>query len=132
MSWLDDISAIRENGPTLWDSLVSIIERDIQEFNKSAGSDSKRTITFQRSLPYGLLADSPFFSRQLMVWMDIEKHAVLFTIAPDKEFVGTLHIRVLADKNLCLWKEDKLLSLEDASHLLLRLILTETARGHAL
>jgi hypothetical protein len=131
MSWLDDISAIRENGPTLWDSLVSIIERDIQEFNKSASSESKRTITFQRSLPYGLLADSPFFPLQLFVWMDIEKHAVLFTIAPDKEFVGTLHIRVLADKNLCLWKEDKLLSLEDASHLLLRL-LTETARGHAL
>jgi hypothetical protein len=132
MSWLDDISAIRENGPTLWESLVSVIERDIQEFNKSADSDPKRTITFQRSLPHGLLVDSPFFPRQLLVWLDLDKHGVLFTIAPDKEFVGTLHIRVLADKNLCLWKEDKLLSLDEASHLLLRLILTEAARGQAL
>jgi hypothetical protein len=131
MSWLDDIKAVRAAGPALWDALASIIERDIQEFNKSANFDPDRTIKFARSLPAGLLINSPYFPSQLLVWFDIDKHSVVFMTLPAKELIETLHIRVGADKTLCLRKEDKLLSLDDASHLLLNLVLSQTTRGHA-
>jgi hypothetical protein len=129
MSWLDDIEAVRTNGPALWAELVSLIENDIQEFNKSANFDADRTISFERSLPHGLNIHSPYFPCQLLVWLDIDKHAVLFTIAPAKEFVGTLHIRVRPDRKLYLLKESSVLTLDDASRLLLNLVLMEAARG---
>jgi hypothetical protein len=131
MSWLDDVSAIRAKGPALWDALSSVVERHVEEFNESTSSDSQRTVTFQRSLPHGLVINSPYFSRQLCVWLDIDKHAVLFMVARAKEFVGTFHIRARPDGELYLLKENRVLTLDDASHLLLKLVLTETARGQA-
>jgi hypothetical protein len=118
---------IRAKAPALWASLASAIERDVSEFNKALPDNPQHQIEFQTAVPSGLIARKPCFpALRLTAWLKTEEHTIRFTIAKTldhdssaRQTTGILRIRLFDDGQLYLLNGERLLTIEEASQLLL-------------
>lgn len=118
--------------PQLWREFISVMEKDLEEFNKVFASEASTRIVFQRGPGTRFRLHWAFASRdQLEVLLDLERQVIEYRLSrkglsegvfPEK--TGILSLPMNEAGEISLRNEEQTLTLDEASELLLRPVLS--------
>lgn len=118
---------IEAKAPSLWKELASSIEQKVGEFNQVFPNEPQHRLELETTVPNGLIVRKPYFPALcLTARLELAEHTIRFTIkstpsydSGTRETSGILRIRLLDGGELYILNGEKLLTIEEASRLLL-------------